>query len=93
VAELLRPDREQAVIASSRSHAGTPQRVFDHLQRSHLDPIGADERQGRDRNFRQNLRKGIGPDEPDGAAVELDRLPKRRGRRLAAGEAREAPCG
>jgi hypothetical protein len=81
------------VIAPARSHACTLQHVFDRAQRPHLDAVGAHERQGRDRDFRQDLRKGIGPDEPDGAAVELDRLPKRRGRRLAAGEAREAPCG
>src|SRR3982074_3162224 len=67
LAGLLGPAREQAVIGPARPNARMLQQLLDRVQRPHLDPIGADERQGRNRNLRQDSCKGTWADEAGAA--------------------------
>src|SRR5262249_43398018 len=81
VAELCGEYRDQIAIALPHDQAGPRQQVGRQRQRFHFNSIGADERQRRDRQLRQQAGELVGGEEIDAAAIEFDRVAKWRGYR------------
>ena len=91
MAELCGECRDQIAIALPHEQAGPRQQVGRQRQRFHFNSIGADERQRRDRQLRQQVGELVGGEEIDAAAIEFDRVAKWRGYRCTAGETAAEP--
>src|SRR5947199_9070251 len=77
-AELRRKGSDQALAALHVREPALPQDALHGFQRGDRYPVGADERQRRERNFGKHFGEGGGRHQFDATAVETDGLTARR---------------